>query len=404
MSTAPHTPGYPMRRTGTCPFDPAPGLLELHRNGPLAKVALWDGNTAWAVTRYEEQHELLTDPRISSDASRPGYPHISAATREVVTTTPGIGQLDDPEHARLRRMLIGKFTVRRIEHLRPAVQRIVDDVIDELLAGPAHADLVDAFALAVPSLVICELLGVPYADHDFFQHHSKIILRRDQTPEDTGRAQRALLDYLSALIAEKTANPADDLLSTLALEQVATGSISTRQLATIGMMLLIAGHETTTNMISLGTLALLSNPDQLALLQDAGEPAEVVTAVEELMRYLSVVQAGLRRVARADIELGGQVIRAGEGIVLPAELANRDQRKFPDPDRLDLTRDARGHLAFGFGVHQCLGQSLARMELHVAYTTLFRRIPTLRLAVDPDDLSFAHEQFIYGLHELPVAW
>jgi cytochrome P450 len=395
------TPGYPMRRMGTCPFDPAPGLRELYWDGPLATVALWDGNTAWAVTRYAEQRELLSDPRLSSDASRPGYPHISAATRQVVTTTPGIGQMDDPEHARLRRMLTGTFTARRIEHLRPAVQRIVDGQIDELLAGPPPADLVDAFALPVPSLVICELLGVPYADHDFFQRNSKIILRRDQTPEDTGRAQHDLLDYLSALVTEKTANPADDLLSTLAVEQVATGAISRRQLATIGMMLLIAGHETTTNMISLGTLALLRNPDQLTLVRNAGE---VGAAVEELLRYLSVVQAGLRRVARDDIELGGQVIRAGEGIVVPTELANRDRRRFPHPDRLDLKRDARGHLAFGFGVHQCLGQSLARMELHVAYTTLFRRIPTLRLAVDPDSLSFAHEQFIYGLHELPVTW
>ncbi|MEQ4720751.1 cytochrome P450 [Nonomuraea sp. B19D2] len=404
MNTSTQNPGYPMRRTGTCPFDPAPGLRELQRDEPLAKVTLWDGTTAWAVTRYDDQRALLAHPRISSDASRPGYPHISAATRQVVTTTPGIGQMDDPEHARLRRMLTGTFTVRRIERLRPAVQRIVDGLIDEMLAGPAPADLVNAFALAVPSLVICELLGVPYADHEFFQRNSKIIVRRDRTPEDTVHAQRALLDYLGALIAEKTADPADDLLSALAVEQVATGAMSTEQLATIGMMLLVAGHETTTNMISLGTLALLRDPDQLALLKAAEEPGEIATAVEELLRYLSVVQAGLRRIARNDFELAGQIIRAGEAIVVPTELGNRDQRRFPDPDRLDLERDVRGHLAFGFGVHQCLGQSLARLELQVTYTTLFRRIPTLRLAVDPADLSFAHEQFIYGPHELPVAW
>lgn len=312
--------------------------------------------------------------------------------------------MDDPEHARLRRMVMAPFTVRRVETMRPAVQRIVDDLTDALLAGPTPVDLVPAFALPVPSLVICMLLGVPYADHDFFQRQSQTIINRDTTPEQRGAAMGALVGYLDGLVGDKLAGPSDDLLSGLA-ERVRAGELTRPEAAQMGMLLLIAGHETTANMIALGTLALLENPDQLALLRDAADPAVVAGAVEELLRYLNITHTGRRRTALTDIEYAGQIIRAGEGVIFPNDVANRDPGAFAgDPDRLDLRRDSRRHIAFGYGVHQCLGQPLARLELQVVYGTLYRRIPTLRLAVDRARIPFKHDGSVYGVYELPVTW
>ncbi|MEV4573614.1 cytochrome P450 [Nonomuraea jabiensis] len=392
---------FPMARAAGCPFDPPPPLRTLQEEGPLAKVRLWDGSTPWLVTRYAEQRALLADPRVSADVTRPGYP--IQAPRIGAGGTISFIMMDDPEHARLRRMVQAQFTVRRTESLRPAVQKIVDDLIDELLAGPNPVDLVEAFALPVPSLVICALLGVPYADHDFFQENSKTVIRRSATPEERAAASARLFEYLDSLMGEKLADPADDLLSKLA-ERVRAGELTRREAAQMGVLLLIAGHETTANMIALGTLALLRHPGQLALLRHNDDPRLVASAVEELLRYLNITHSGRRRVALADIEIGGQVIRAGEGMIMANDIANRDPSIFPDPDELDIRRDARRHVAFGFGVHQCLGQPLARMELQVAYSTLYRRVPTLRLAAELDQIPFKHDGQVYGVYELPVTW
>ena len=291
-----------------------------------------------------------------------------------------------------------------MEALRPSIQRIVDERIDALLAGPRPVDLVEAFALPVPSLVICHLLGVPYADHDFFQRRARLLVSRDETVERATTAQDELTDYLDAVIADKLAAPADDLLSKLAVEHVATGELSRRDAALMALLLLIAGHETTANMIALGTLALLEHPDQLAALRDTDDPALIAGAVEELLRYLTITHSGRRRVALQDIEIGGQTIHAGEGIVLANDAANRDNHAFPDADQLDVHRDARGHLAFGFGVHQCVGQPLARVELEVVYGTLYRRLPGLRLAAPLEQIPFKHDSIVYGVYELPVTF
>ncbi|MER7504216.1 cytochrome P450 [Nonomuraea pusilla] len=390
---------FPGVRAAGCPFDPPPGLRALREEGPLARVRLWDGSTPWLVTRYAEQRALLADRRVSADVTRPGYPRqvpIGGGFASFIL-------MDDPEHARLRRMVQAPFTIRRVETMRPAVQRIVDELIDDLLAGPRPVDLVEAFALPVPSLVICELLGVPYADHAFFQDASKTVIRRDAPPEERGAAAARLTDYLDGLVGDKLARPSDDLLSRLTA-RVESGELTRREAAQMGVLLLIAGHETTANMIALGTLVLLRNPGELALLRDGGDPELVAGAVEELLRHLTITHSGRRRVALEDIEIGGQVIRAGEGIILPNDIANRDPDAFPDPDRLDVRRDARRHIAFGFGVHQCLGQSLARMELQVVYGTLYRRVPTLRLAADLGDVPFKHDGQVYGVYELPVTW
>jgi len=397
-------PGYPMARAQGCPLDPPPGLRVLLSEGPLRRVRLWDGSTPWLVTRHAEQRALLADRRVSSDPTRDGFPYPTPNVRARRQAGLSFISMDDPEHARLRRMVTGAFTMRRIEGLRAGIQRLVDALIDEMLAGPAPADLVAAFALPVPSLVICQLLGVPYADHDFFQRAARTLVNRYAPAEAAQEAAGELTAYLDRLIEGKLAEPGDDLLSRVAAERVATGEMTRRELANMGLLLLLAGHETTANMIALGTYALLTHPDQLAAVRDADDPQLIVRTVEELLRYLTITHSGRRRVATEDIEIAGQVIRAGEGIILANEAANRDAAVFPDPDRLDVRRDARGHIAFGFGVHQCLGQPLARVELQVVYGTLYRRVPTLALAADPARIPFKHDSIIYGVYELPVTW
>jgi cytochrome P450 len=396
-------PSYPMTRASGCPFDPPPKLKELQAEAPLVKVKVYD-KTAWLVTRYADQRKLLADPRTSADVTTPGYPSQTALQ---LKSEQGVGigfiLMDDPEHARLRRMVTAPFMIKRVEAMRPAVQKIVDGLIDDLLAGPKPIDLMEAFALPVPSLVICELLGVPYADHDFFQVNSKQLISLTSTPEERGQAHSNLGGYLYNLVGEKLENPGDDLLSGLT-ERIKAGELTKQDAAGMGVLLLLAGHETTANMIALGTLALLEHPDQLAVLRETDDPKVVSAAVEELLRYLNITHNGRRRAVLEDIELDGQLIKAGEGLVFPNDIANRDPEAFDDPDRLDLQRDARHHVAFGFGVHQCLGQPLARMELQVVYSTLYRRIPTLRRAAELDEIPFKHDGSVYGVHSLPVTW
>lgn len=402
MTSTDELPEFPMARAAGCPFDPPPALRELREEGPLTRVRLWDGSTPWLVTRYAEQRALLSDRRVSADPARPGYPRQAAAGSG--GSRIGFILMDDPEHARLRRMVAAPFVVKRVEAMRPRVRRIVDDQIDELLAGPNPADLVEAFALPVPSLVICDLLGVPYADHAFFQDNSKMLIKRAATPEQRGAAGRNLAGYLDGLLGDKLAEPGDDLLSRLA-ERVTAGELTRQEAAQMGVLLLLAGHETTANMIALGTLALLRNPDQLAALRDTDDPGRVAGAVEELLRYLNITHGGRRRVALEDIEVDGHTIRAGEGLIMANDAGNRDPDAFDgDPDRLDIDRAARHHVAFGFGVHQCLGQPLARLELQIVYGTLYRRVPSLALATDLADIPFKHDGFVYGVYELPVTW
>jgi cytochrome P450 len=394
-------PEYPMSRAAHSPFDPPPGLAASQQAGPLAKVKLWDGSTPWLVTRYDDQRAVLATDKVSADMASPGFP--AAAKPQPGGAKIGFILMDDPEHARLRRMVTAPFTIKRVEAMRPGVQQIVDRLIDDMLAGPKPVDLVEAFALPVPSLVICDLLGVPYGDHDAFQHNSKTIIRRTATPEERMNASRELIEYLDNLVGKKLDNPGDDLLSGLT-ERIKTGELTRQDAAGIGVLLLLAGHETTANMIALGTLALLEHPEQLAVLRDTDDPKVVARAVEELLRYLNITHNGRRRAVREDIELDGQVLKAGDGVIFPNDIGNRDPEAFQDPDVLDLRRDARRHVAFGFGVHQCLGQPLARMELQVVYSTLYRRIPALRRAAALDEIPFKHDGAVYGVHSLPVTW
>ncbi|MFI9385872.1 cytochrome P450 [Kutzneria sp. NPDC052558] len=394
-------PAYPMTRAAKCPFDPPPQLREVE---PISRVTIWDGSTPWLVTDYDAQRAVLSDQRFSADSRIPGFPVQSAAVNIRRERARSFIAMDDPEHDRLRKMLTRNFMIKRVEAMRPRVQQIVDDLIDTMLAGPKPADLVTDFALPVPSLVICELLGVPYSDHEVFQEWSKKLVGRLTPRDEAVKASEELQEYLLGLVAAKEKEPTDDMIGRLVTDQLAAGELTRDEVAAMAALMLIAGHETTANMIGLGTLALLEHPEQLAELRETEDPKLVANAVEELLRYLTIVHSGRRRVATADIEVAGQLVHAGEGIILANDVGNRDETQFPEPDTLDIHRQARHHMAFGFGVHQCLGQPLARMELQVVYSTLYRRIPTLALAIPFEDVQFKHEMGVYGVHSLPVTW
>lgn len=397
-------PEFPMSRAPGCPFAPPPKVLELNETRQLSRVRIWDGSTPWLIHGYDAIRSLFTDARASVDDRLPGYPHWNEGMLATVHTRPrSVFTSDAEEHTRFRRMLSKPFTFKRVEALRPAVRTITDDHIDALLAGPKPGDIVSTLALPVPSLVISQLLGVPYEDADFFQTHAQRGVSRYATAEDTAQGAASLAKYLANLVRTKMQSPSEDLVSDLA-ERVNADELSVREAAQLATGVLIAGHETTANMISLSVAALLDHPDQLALMRDADDPKVIAVAVEELMRYLSIIQTGQRRIAIEDIEVGGETIRAGEGIILDVAPANWDTRQFPEPDRLDLGREDGAHVGFGYGRHQCVGQQLARMELQIVLPTLLRRVPTLRLAVPVDDLPFKHDALAYGLYELPVTW
>ncbi|WP_373308708.1 cytochrome P450 [Amycolatopsis bartoniae] len=383
--------------TRSCPYAPPEEHRRLREEAPISRVTLPSGREAWALTRLEDVRTMLTDPRFSSDRQNPGFPLLVDGQRRVTNFRASLISMDPPEHGPARRAVVGEFTVKRMNALRPRIQEIVDEHLDALLAGPKPADLVRALSLPVPSLVICELLGVPYADHDFFQERSGKLLRRTTPPQERAAAVDELRDYLDKLIAQKEQQPGDDLLSRQ-LEKTQ----DREELVALGFLLLIAGHETTANMISLGTVTLLEHPEALAAIVE--DPAKTPSAVEELLRYYTIAEFAVSRVALEDVELGGVLIRKGEGVITLGNMANRDPEVFDNAYDFDVERGARHHVAFGFGAHQCLGQNLARLELQIVFDTLFRRIPTLQLAVPADQLPYKDDANVYGLYELPVTW
>lgn len=392
-------PFIPLQRAPRCPLMPPAEFARWRENGGLV-LASWRGQPTWVVSRYDDIRAALVDPRLSADT----IPDVLRTSSEDGNFPVIFPRIDDPEHNRLRRMMTRDFTFRRAEEMRPRIQGIVDGFLDDMIAGGTPADLVRSFALPVPSLVISLLLGVPYEDHEFFQRNSVIGLDSRSTDEQRNTAIGAIFGYVFDLVRRKQEQPGDDLLSRLVIDHVATGAISLETAAMNGVIMLQAGHETTASMIPLGTLALLQHPEQLARLRDTEDPAVVANVVEELMRYLSIVHSLVERVALEDFELAGQPIRAGDVVLMNLPAGNWDPTFATGPDVLDVDRNTRGHLGFGYGVHQCIGQNLARVELQVALSTLVRRLPGLRLAVHEDELVFRNEQEIYGILELPVSW
>ncbi|MFF3463682.1 cytochrome P450 [Streptomyces sp. NPDC001984] len=404
-STAPTGSDEPVRfpQSRTCPYHPPTAYAPLRERRPLARGTLFDGRQVWVVTGHSTARALLVDPRLSTDRTRPGFPAPTARFAAIQDRRrAALLGVDDPEHRTQRRMMIPSFTVRRAAELRPDIQRIVDGQLDAMIAQGPPAELVSAFALPVPSMVICALLGVPYADHEFFEEQSRRLLRGPEAA-DTLDARDRLEDYLGGLIDRRSARPesGDGILDELVRRHLRDGTPDRAELVSLAVILLVAGHETTANMISLGTYTLLQHPERLAEVR--ADPALLPDAVEELMRMLSIAD-GLLRQATEDIEVDGTTIRAGEGVLFSTSVINRDASVYQEPDDLDWHRPARHHVAFGFGIHQCLGQNLARAEMEIALGSLLERLPTLRLAAPPEEIPFKPGDTIQGMLELPVSW
>ena len=392
-------PVFPGERASRCPFNPAAEYTQWREEPGLRQVS-WNGHTVWAVSRYDDIKTAMAHPAISAEALalQSNGAHDGPSAPDIFP------RMDDPEHARLRRMLTKDFTVKRVNAMRPQIEEMANDFIDKMIAKGQPADLVADYALPIPSLVISLLLGVPYTDHDFFQRVTGTVMNMNSTREEKAQASREFFGYMMELVARKEREPGDDLISRVVREHVQTGELCRESAAMNGVILLNAGHETTANMIALATAALLQEPDKAAVLRDSEDPAVIANAVEELLRYLTIVHSLVARVAKEDVEIGGQLVRAGEGLIMNLPAGNWDPDFTDEPETLDLVRPARGHLAFGYGVHQCLGQTLARAELQIALPTLLRRLPGLQLATPIDDVKFRNDMSIYGVHELPVTW
>ena len=393
-------PRFPFRRTD--PLHPPPQYAEARATHPVFPVTLWDGRRAWLLTRYEDVRAVVTDPRFSGAFAHPDFPAITEARVVVDKQERAFVGMDNPRHDHYRRMFTKEFSTRRIFAMRPKITAIANRLIDDLMAQPQPADLVATIAVPFPSLVMCDLVGSPYEDHPFIIECAAGRHGLLQTPARAQQKARELADYFLRLIRRKEEAPGDDLVSRIVEEHVRPGNLSREDFAEIGAMILRAGHDTTTNMIGLGTLILLEHPEQAAAVRN--DPDVVPGAVDELLRYVSPVQFLPRRVALEDVAIGGVVIRKGDGVFALNPAANRDPAIFPDPDKFDVHRDASHHVAFGFGIHQCLGQILARLELQIVLPLLLQRLPNLRIAAKDGEIRFKDDMQIYGVHNLPVAW
>lgn len=386
----------PLLRTG---LDPVAELGRRREEQPVSRLDLF-GNTVWLVTRHADVRAVLGD----ADTFSNDFANLLAAggadAEDLGLTDPGgLGFTDPPEHTQLRRLLAPSFSARRLEALLPRIREVVDARLDALEAAGPGADLVEVFATAVPSLVIGEFVGVPEDEQLEFGRLAAgrfDLLESILSPLDSAADA---IEYLLGLIDRQRSNPGGGLLGRLIAENP---GIDDRTLAGLADGLLVGGHETTASMLALGAITLLTDPARAELLRD--ERADADAAVEELLRYLTVVQVAFPRIARTATVIGDQPVEPGDLVLCSLSSADRDVALGPDLDRVDLTRAPTPHLAFAYGIHHCLGAQLARLELRVAFPALVRRFPTLRLAVDPAEIRYRERSIVYGVEELPVTW
>ncbi|KPC78491.1 MULTISPECIES: cytochrome P450 [Streptomyces] len=378
-------------RAAGCPFAPVPELYEAQKDEELRRVTvpspLLGDFDAVVVTRYEDVKSVLADDQLRMGGSMPYQ-------------AGNLLSYDGPEHSRLRRMLTGSFTTKRARELRPQIEGVVESALDTVAQAGQGADLVKHFCTPIPTLVICELLGVPYADREDFQHRTAVALDFNTSREVQMRQAAEMEAYMAGLVARHRESPGDNVLGRVVRDF--GGELTDSELAGIGNMLLIAGHETIASTLSAAIALLLGHPDQLAVVRD--DPSATDGAVEELLRYCAPA-AILPRQAAGDICVRDQKIKEDERVVASVLAANRDLGAADqDLDNLDVRRPVQRHLTFGFGPHQCLGQQLARMELRVALPALFTRFPTLRPAVPLDELDYRTNALVFGVNALPVTW
>jgi cytochrome P450 len=384
--------------------DPHALYTTLREVRPVTRARTPLGLSVWLVTRYDDARAALADPRLSKDSTRFATvlerQEVPPERRVVFAQELAQHMLssDPPDHTRLRRLVNRAFTMRAIAGMRPRIEQIAAGLADDMAAGPAEVDLLDTFAFPLPMSVICELLGVPGADRTPFRSWSNTLLS-DGPPAERTAAALAMAEYLAGLVADKRAHPGEDMLSAIVAAAEDADRLSADEVVAMAFLLLVAGHETTVNLIGNGVLALLRHPDRLAELR--ADPDLTPRAVEEFLRFDGPVDLATFRHTIEPVEIGGTAIPAGEVVLVALASANRDADHFPDADELDLRRDP-GHLAFGFGIHHCLGAPLARLEGEVAFRTLLARFPDLALAADPAELGWRSSTLIRGLTRLPV--
>ncbi|MFD7910976.1 cytochrome P450 [Streptomyces sp. NPDC059752] len=385
--------------------DPFPLYQQLREEGPVRRVVVAGGLDAWLVTRYEDGLAALSDARLSSDVRDASDSRIlrQLPDTERDSMLSNMLRSDPPDHTRLRRLVSKAFTARRVAQMRPRIQAITDGLLDAV-APAGRADLVADFALPLPVTVISELLGVPVDERHDFQHWTDRMLRRGAEPPDpavVNEAWQHMRAYLTGLVHAKRAQPGDDLLSDLVTARDAQQRLSEAELIAMVFLLLVAGYITTVNLIGTGIATLLAHPDQLELLRC--DPDLLPGAIEEFLRYDGPVSPGIARFAREDVEIAGVAVPRGATVLIGSAVADRDPERFPDPDRLDITRQDNAHLAFGHGIHYCLGAPLARLEGQIAIGTALRRLPGLALAADPDGIR-RRPGGLRGPESLPVTF
>jgi pentalenic acid synthase len=390
---------YPMTRT--CPFGPVTPHQRLADEGPLTKIRLFDGSTVWFVTGHAEARAVLSDHRaFSSDRTDPAWPVLVPRLGDSRKAGSLVG-MDPPEHTEQRRILVPGFTAKRMAAMRPEIRQITTDLLDGIVEQGPPAELIAGFTQPLTSRVLCRILGAPYDDYAFFERHTTTFLSGTSSRAEAADALAALGAYIDELIQKKQAEPGEGLLDDMLAGRTRADPGERKHLVAVAMTLLIAGYETTANTMGVGIVALLEHPEALAAALADGAVME--QAVEEVLRTASVVDA-VARFATRDVEIGGHPVKAGDGVVVALAQANRDPAAFPSPQDFDVHRSARGQVSFGFGVHQCVGQNLARVELEVAFRELFGRLPSLRLAVPADRLPMKEPGAFHGVTELPVEW
>lgn len=400
---------YPVKRQHALV---TPDYAALAGHGPVARVRLPDGSTACLVTGHSECRQALAHPKLSADSSRPGFPRFQKRPPRLLLSGGGTDparsnrtfmQMDPPYHDAIRRMLQESFAPGAVRAMDPMVRRIADGLIDAMAEAGSPADLIASFAAPFPALVICEILGVPRQDHRMVEQETHRLLSLSGPSRARIRALRVVNDYLAGLVDRAAKDPSDDLIGRLVREFLWTGGLQRDELLTTVRLVLMAGLETTASMIGLSFARLLHEPDLYRAVRD--DPAVIPVAVEELLRFDTIIHHGIRRVATEDIQLGSVLIRRGEGVIVSVSAANRDPQVFESPERIDFHRkSARNHLSFSGGVHYCLGHILARMELSTALSVVTRAFPGLRLVGPVNEIDFREDAFVYGASELPVAW
>jgi cytochrome P450 len=400
---------FPFDRPG-CPMEPSGTYAELRETEPISKISLrLNGREAWLLTRFEDIRTMLSDSRFSADMTNPGYPLQFEFPMELIgKVKPALLHMDPPEHTKNRMMLMPELTVKKVETLRPRTQEVVDECIDNILElgkDGTPVDLVEHLAMPVPAIGMAEMMNIAHEEKELFTRWVTLLVTQGDGDEHADLNMQVEM-LLYKLMAERSENPGDDLMSSLVQRNKKAGeTLEPAEVSALVRAMIAAGHESTVNGIAIGVMVLLNHPEQAQFLRD--NPEYSGRAVDEILRYSSISDHGTVRVATEDVVLAGQLIKAGEGVVCSLSAGNHDPAVYENPNTLDLTRkEARHSLAFGYGRHMCAGQTLVRMQLETVFTTLLRRIPTIRQAVPLEELPFKsfYKALIDGLHALPVTW